>query len=187
MGKEESQSDMSNNQVERGREFKLLYDDYVQDYKSYLQFRGFGYHHDDWFFVKRGFIACWYAPGFHRFWHTWNPGIGYFTYRLYLWLNGIGLGGERKRSLAILLTFLINGIIHNLVAMIILWRCSFPLPFTFFALGVFTVISSAIDNKLSYIKWPRILHFVVNTNIIIIAFDFGFRMDDLFQRILFHA
>lgn len=177
---------MSSNYLELRRRCHLLYDDFVQDYKSYLQLRGFGTHHDDWFFVKRGFIECWFAPGFHRFWQTWNPGIGYFTYRLYLWLIGIGLARKRKKNLAILLTFLINGLIHNLVAVIILQRCSFPLPFTFFALGVLTVLSYALERKLFFIHWPMIFHFVVNVGLIIISFEFGFRMDDILQRMLFH-
>lgn len=70
---------MSNYHLTLRQRYKLLYDDYVEDYKSYLQLRGFGDHHDDWYFVKRGFLECWFAPGFHRFWQTWNPGIGYFT------------------------------------------------------------------------------------------------------------
>lgn len=177
---------MSSNYLELRRRCHLVYDEYVQDYKSYLHLRDFGIHHDDWFFVKRGFIECWFSPGFHRFWQTWNPGIGYFTHRLYLWLIGIGYIGKRKRNLAIILTFLINGLIHNLVAMIILRRCSFPLPFTFFAMGLFTVIASALGEKLHFVRWPRIFHFVVNAGLIIFAFDFGFQMDDLLHRILSH-
>ncbi len=176
---------MSNYHLTLRQRYKLLYDDYVEDYKSYLQLRGFGDHHDDWYFVKRGFLECWFAPGFHRFWQTWNPGIGYFTYRLYLWLIGKGFGGKHKRNLAILLTFLINGIIHNLVAIAILPQWSLPLPFTFLALGVFTVISSALEEKLHFMRWPMIFHFAVNAFLIIIAFEFGFRMDDLLQTIFF--
>ena len=171
--------------LELRRRCHLVYDEYVQDYKSYLHLRGFGIHHDDWFFVKRGFIECWFAPGFHRFWQTWNPGIGYFTHRLYRWLIGKGLDGKNRKYLAVLLTFLINGIIHNLVAMIILRRGNFPLPFTFLALGVFTVISSALEKQISFISWPRVVHFAVNTSLIIIAFDFGFRIEDLLQGLVF--
>jgi hypothetical protein len=177
---------MRNSYLEVRQRYKLLYEDYVEGYKSYLHLRGFGTHHDDWFFIKRGFLECWYAPGFHRFWQTWNPGIGYFTYRLYLRLIGKGLGGQRKRNPAVLLTFLINGLIHNLVAMIILRRCSFPLPFTFFALGVFTVISYALDKRLHFKRWPKIVHLALNISLIMFAFDFGFRMDDLLFTIIFH-
>jgi len=177
---------MRNGHLELRQRYKLLYEDYVRDYKSYLHLRGFGSHHNDWFFVKRGFIACWFAPGFHRFWQTWNPGIGYFTYRLYLWLIGKGLSGKHKRNLAIILTFLINGLIHNLVVMIILRRGSIPLPFTFFAMGFFTVISYALDKILHFKRWPKIVHLALNASLIMIAFDFGFQMDDLFFTIIFH-
>lgn len=177
---------MSNSQPGLNHRYKLKYDEYVKDYKLYLQLRGFGDHHDDWFFVKRGFFECWFAPGLHRFWQTWNPGIGYFTYRLFLWLKGTSLGGKGKQNLAIILTFLISGLIHNLVAMLFLRRCSIPLPFTFFALGVFTVIFSTLERRFQFKSWPKITHLVINVSLIILSFDFGFRMDDLLHTTLIH-
>ena len=164
----------------------MKYETFVEDYKGYLKLRGFGNHHDDWFFVKRGFLECWLAPGFHRFWQTWNPGIGYFTYQLYVRMTGSGLGKKRKQNIAILLTFLVNGVIHNFVVMVLMWRTSIPLPFTFFAFGLFTIMSKQLDSSLYFERWPKIIHLGINAGLIILSFDFGFKMDDLVHSIFTH-
>jgi hypothetical protein len=174
---------MGRNHLEIKQLFRMKYEAYVEDYKRYLKLRGFGNHHDDWFFVKRGFLECWLTPGFHRFWQTWNPGISYFTYRLYVRMIGVGLGSRRRQNAAILLTFLINGLIHNFVVMVFTWRTSIPLPFTFFALGLFTIFSKQLDSLLCFERWPKIIHLGINAGLIILAFDFGFKMDDLVHSI----
>jgi hypothetical protein len=168
------------------QQFQNKYEEYVLDYKRYLKFRGFGDHVNDWVFVKRGFLECWLAPGFHRFWQTWNPGIGYFTYRLYNRIVGKRLVQRRKQNIAIVLTFLINGVIHNLLVMLIQWKSSFPLPFTFFVFGVFTVIFRELSPKMRVENWPKIIHLGINVGLVIVSFDFGFWMDDLLHKILIH-
>ena len=153
---------------------RTRYHVYLENYRQYLKLRGYGEHIHDWFFVKRGFITCWIEPGFHRFWQMWNPGIGHLTFQLYLIL-----GGKQRRKLATLVTFILNGLIHNLIASTFLGRWCFPLPFTFFALGVFTIISRWIDRQMNMEAWPKISHLVINIGLIIVSFDFGFYMSDL--------
>jgi len=155
------------------------YHSYVSDYKRYLKRRGFGDHIHDSFFVNRGFLECWLQPGFHHFWQVWNPGIGYFAYKLYL-----AFGGKNRRSIATVASFLVNGLVHNLVISLLLWRWDFPLPFTFTLFGFLTVISRWLEAPMRMSKWPRVCHLALNIGLVILGFDFGFFMDDLLHAIL---
>ena len=154
------------------------YHGYVSDYKQYLKLRGFGDHIHDRFFVKRGFLACWLQPGFHHFWKVWNPGIGYFTYKLYL-----SFGGKDRQTRATIAAFLVNGLAHNLVISLFLWRWDFPLPFTFTLFGFLTVVSRWLEGATKMNRWPRVCHLVLNIVLVLLAFDFGFFMNDLLQSI----
>lgn len=150
-----------------------VYQRYVDDYRDYLQLRGFGTHINDWIFVKRGFIECWWEPGFHRFWQLWNPGIGYFTYKFYL-----SMGGNKRHNLGTIIVFVINGLIHNLVIMPILNHWDFPLPFTFFCFGFCTVGFRLLDRHINLEKLPDICHLCINVGLVILSFKFGFYIDD---------
>ena len=155
------------------------YTRYINDYTQYLRLRGFGDHINDWFFVKRGFFECWLQPGFHRFWRLWNPGIGYFAHKIYC-----TFGGKYKPNTATLAVFLVSGLIHNLVASVILWRWEFPLPFTFALLGFLTIFFKWLDKYIEMTKWPPIFHLALNVCLVVLSFDFGFRMRDLTQSFL---
>jgi hypothetical protein len=155
---------------------KSRYNWYVDDYKKYLKLRGYGNHLHDWLFVKRGFLECWLAPGFHRFWQVWNPGIGYFTYRFYL-----RLGGKERQNLATILVFFLNGLIHNLVVSLFFWRWSFPLPFTFLSFGIFAVIFRELARYVQFERIPKFIHLVINVGLVILSFDFGFFMAENVQ------
>ena len=163
----------------RFEKLKASYDQYVRNYKQYLKLRGFGEHVNDWPFVKRGFLECWLQPGFHCFWQTWNPGIGYFAYTIYL-----SCGGKKRRNRATITAFLVNGLVHNLVASLILWRWDFPLPFTFTLFGFMTIASRWLDGHINMNKWPKLIHLAMNVSLVILSFDFGFRMNDLMQSTL---
>lgn len=156
------------------RELKTSYDQYVCNYKQFLELRGFGKHVNDWPFVKRGFLECWLQPGFHRFWQIWNPGIGYFAYKIYL-----SCGGKKRQNTATIAAFLINGMVHNLVVSLIMWRWDFPLPFTFTLFGILTIVSRRLDGHINMIRWPKIFRLVINVSLVILSFDFGFRINAL--------
>lgn len=155
------------------------YQQYVRDYKQYLGLRGFGDHVNDRVFVKRGFLECWLQPGFHHFWQVWNPGIGYFTYKMYL-----SFGGKDRQSMATIAAFLVNGLIHNFLISLLLWRWDFPLPFTFTLFGFLTVISRWLERPMKMNKWPKIFHLALNIGLVILGFDFGFFMDEYLHTIL---
>lgn len=152
------------------------YQHYVGDYKQYLRLRGYGDHLNDRAFFKRSFLECWLETGFHRFWQVWNPGIGYFVYKLY-----IVFGGNKRKAPATIAAFLINGLIHNLVVILFMRRWDFPLPFTFLSFGVFTVVFRWLDRFVEMDKLPRVLHLAINVGLVVISFDFGFAMNDLIK------
>lgn len=154
---------------------------YVDDYKAYLGMRGFGTHINDRSFAMRGFVTCWWEPGFHRFWQSWNPGIGYLTYKFYLLL-----GGKKHQNLATIATFLVNGLLHNLVVIPFVKRCDFPLPFTFLCFALFTVGFRWLDNYIDLEKLPDICHLCLNVGLVILSFEFGFYVDDHIVASLFY-
>lgn len=163
----------------RKNQLTYFYNRYVWDYKQYLILRGFENHVNDRIFIKRAFLDCWVQPGFHCFWKTWNPGIGYFIYKLYLFF-----GGNTRRNVGTLSAFLINGLIHNLFISLLLFRWDFPLPFTFGLFGCLTILSRYLDVPLKMSRWPKIVHLGFNVGLIILGFDFGFFMNKLLHSLL---
>lgn len=154
---------------------------WVSDYKQYLLMRGYQGHVNDWFFVKRGFIECWSAPGFHRFWQVWNPGIGYFTYKIYLPFRR-----NNRQNLGTIMTFLINGLIHNIVIIPFMRRWDFPLPFTFLCFGLFTVGFRWLNQFINLKKLPGICHLLINIGLILTSFKIGFELNCLLFHELLH-
>lgn len=150
------------------------YQRYVGGYRHYLRRRGFGNHLHDRPFFFRGFLACWAEPGFHRFWQMWNPGIGYLTFRLYL-----ALGGRKHREGATVATFVVNGLVHTIVACPFFHRWSWTLIVAFLLFGLLTILSRKLEPVLQQERWPAIVNLVVNAGSIILSFDVGFRVNAL--------
>jgi D-alanyl-lipoteichoic acid acyltransferase DltB (MBOAT superfamily) len=134
--------------------------------------RGYGDHLNDGPFFKRSFLTCWTEPGFHRFWRTWNPGIGYFVFRLYL-----ALGGKRNRVLATLVAFEVCGIAHVLIVYPFLRRWSLVLPVAFLCFGILALVSRGLEHVLRQERWPAVANVIVNVSLVVASFDVGFRVD----------
>jgi len=146
----------------------------VDGYQHYLQRRGFGHHLHDQSFFLRGFLACWAEPGFHRFWQSWNPGIGYLTFRLYL-----ALGGRKHREGATVATFVLNGLVHTVVACPFFHCWSWTLIVAFLLFGVLTILNRRIEPVLRQERWPAVVNVAANVGLIILSFDVGFRVNAL--------
>lgn len=154
-----------------GSLFRASYDRWVADYRRFARMRGFETF-NDWPYHRRGFIECWWAPGFHRFWQLWNPGIAYFVYRLF-----IRLGGRRRWVVPTLLSFVLNGLIHTVVFWPFAGRWSYTLVVAFTGFGVLTVASRLLEPVLRQERWARIVNLLINVFFVAGCFDLGFRVD----------
>jgi len=143
------------------------------DYRRFARIRGFETF-NDWPYHRRGFLECWAEPGFHRFWRVWNPGIGYFVFRLY-----VGLGGARHRVTATLSSFFACGLVHTLVVAPLLGRWSNTLLVTFTCFGILTLLSRSLADLLRQERWPAVVNILVNVGLVLGSFDLGFRVNDL--------
>jgi hypothetical protein len=161
--------------------FKKLYKFYQDNlkvfelrYRKFAKMRGFTTF-NDWPYHRRGFLECWAQPGFHKFWQVWNPGIAFFVYRLFLCL-----GGTKKWSIPTFLSFVLCGFIHSVVVFPFLgW--SFSLIGAFSSFALLTIISRKLSPFLQQDKWPTLINILINVGLIIIGFDFGFRIDRLLR------
>jgi hypothetical protein len=151
------------------------YSKYVANYRAYARMRGFKTEINDWPYVRRSFIDCWAAPGFHRFWQIWNPGIAYFVYRLF-----IRLGGRRRWIVPTISSFLFCGLAHTLVVAPFLGRWSFSVITAFFCFGILTVVSRVSERVLRQDRWPGLVNVAVNVGLVCGSFDVGFRIDKIF-------
>ena len=152
--------------------FAERFDRYEKRYRSYARMRGFGPQINDWPYHRRGFIECWAAPGFHRFWQIWNPGISYFVFRLF-----ILLGGSRRWVGPTILSFIICGVVHTLLVAPFFGRWSFSVITAFTCFGLLTVISRYTAAYLRQDNWPVAANVVVNVTLVAGSFDLGFRLD----------
>lgn len=151
---------------------KDRYKSWIRDYEAFVRMRGFTTEINDWPFVRRSFIECWAAPGFHRFWQVWNPGIAYFVYRLF-----ICLGGRKRWIVPTLLSFALCGVAHTVIVAPFLGRWGFSVIVAFCCFGVLTVISRFGASFLKQECWPAIVNVAVNVTLVCGSFDVGFRVD----------
>lgn len=131
--------------------------DFNHSYNQYLLLRGYDPGASKLLILKRALVDSWSEPGFHRFWRVWNPGIGHLLYHLYLLL-----GGRRRRLLATLLVFVLCGIGHDLLVMLIFRRpfLAFTAAFTLF--GLLAATSRRLEPLLRQESWPKPLNAGIN-------------------------
>ncbi|NIM00376.1 MAG: hypothetical protein GTN89_05590 [Acidobacteria bacterium] len=149
---------------------RRAYENWVADYRSYAQKRGFRTF-NDWPYHRRGFIEAWAQPGFHHFWQVWNPGIGYFTYRCYL-----VMGGRRHRFLTTMAAFVACGLVHSLIVFPFLgWSYSIVVAFTCF--GLLANASRGLAPLLRQERWPAAANVLINVLFVLASFDLGFSVN----------
>lgn len=150
---------------------RARYHGWERSYRAYARFRGFR-SFNDWPYHRRGFLECWAEPGFHRFWQAWNPGISYFTYRLF-----IRLGGRRRWHWPTIASFISCGLAHNLIVLPFYMRWSHTLVVAFAAFGILTVLSRHLAPVLRQERWPAFCNVAVNAGLVAASFEAGFRAD----------
>ena len=135
----------------------MFQDRFNKSYNQYLILRGYDPSSNKLVILKRALIDSWEESGFHRFWRVWNPGIGHLLYRLYLLL-----GGNRARSLTTMLVFILCGILHDAVVMLMFQRPFVAFTTTFFFCGMLTIGSRSLEPILHQERWPRLLNALIN-------------------------
>lgn len=142
----------------------MLQDRFNKSYNQYLILRGYDPSSNKLVILKRALIDSWGEPGFHRFWRVWNPGIGHLLYRLYLLLSG-----NRARSLTTMLVFILCGILHDAVVMLMFQRAFIAFTATFFFCGVLTIGSRSFEPILHQERWPRLLNALINMSCLAVS------------------
>ena len=89
------------------------------------------------------------ATSFARFWQYWNPiwgyGLGKYVY--------VPLKRVLPAALAVIMTFVVSGLIHDLVTMALRRSVTFFFTPWFFVLGIGVVVGRAVGMDLSNLPW----------------------------------
>jgi hypothetical protein len=133
-------------------------------YNQYLIFRKYDPSSSKLIILKRALIDSWGEPGFHRFWQVWNPGIGHLLYRFYRLL-----GGNRNRLIATMLVFMLCGILHDMMVMLIFRRPFVAFTTAFILFGILALINRAIEPILDQEKWPKWLNTISNVSCLAVS------------------
>ncbi|MGD8245554.1 MAG: hypothetical protein PVG25_05865 [Anaerolineae bacterium] len=128
-----------------------------ESYNQYLILRGYDASSSKWVILKRALVDSWGEPGFHRFWRVWNPGVGHLLFRLYLLF-----GGNRIRSVSILLVFALCGIMHDALVMLMFRRPFAAFTAAFVLCGMLAVLNRSLEPVLHQERWPRWLNALIN-------------------------
>lgn len=97
------------------------------------------------------------ADSFHRFWHYWNPIWGYYLSRYVM----RPLHKVLPLWIAVILTFLVSGALHDIAVSLVKWRPIFFLTPWFTLMGAMVVLSKA--GNLTFGNAPWIARALINT------------------------
>ena len=142
---------------------------------KYLEKRGYNPEAGSTRFLWRLFFESWAQPGFHRFWQVWNPGYGYFLFKLYL-----ALGGRRRPVAAGLVVFLSCGLLlHDFPLTLITGRGFIlnTIAFTFWA--ILAMVFKWSERLLRLETWPWWIHVLLNMGLIVAGLMLGGRMQGM--------
>ena len=104
------------------------------------------------------------AASFDKFWQYWNPVWGYYLGRYVFYPLSLRL----PQALALLLTFTVSGMLHDLAVILLKWQfvCFFTPWFTL--MGIVVVVSK--KSKLVYPGEHWLCHCFANAGLIIGSF-----------------
>ena len=138
-------------------ETRMSQSKFDKSYNRYLILRGYDPSSSKLQILKRALFDSWGEPGFHRFWRVWNPGIGHLLYRLYLLV-----GGNRARLLATMLVFLLCGILHDAVVMLMFRRPFVAFTAAFVSFWFLAWVNRSLEPVLRQERWPRLANALLN-------------------------
>jgi hypothetical protein len=149
----------------------MAYRRFDESYDRYLLLRGYEPHWSKSQILKRALVDSWGEPGFHRFWRVWNPGIGHLLYHLYL-----AFGGNRKRTVATMLVFVLCGLMHDVLVMLIFRRPFAAFTIAFASSGILAVLNRSLEHRLRQDRWPRPLNALANLACLTISVSFAVQL-----------
>jgi hypothetical protein len=143
-------------------------------YNRYLVLRGYDPSSNKLKILKRALVDCWGEPGFHAFWRVWNPGVGHLLFRLYL-----SLGGNRARLTATLLVYILCGMLHDVLVLLIFRRPFVAFTAAFLFSGVLAIGNRALERFLQQDRWPRWLNALTSVACLAVAIHAGVQVQML--------
>ena len=115
--------------------------------------------------MRNMFSRAFGAKSFPDFWRYWNPIWSYYLSRNVM----KPLNTFLPQSLAIALTFIVSGLIHDVAVSIIKWKTIFLFTPWFGVMGLIVVISHQADISYGKLSW----HVRVFINLVIIICSLG--------------
>lgn len=107
------------------------------------------------------------AESFQQFWQYWNPIWGYYLAKWFFW----PLSRFLPRTLAVVLTFIISGVLHDLAIILLTKQFSFFITLWFSIMGILLVILSAL--KVTYEKFSWASRALINLMFIVVSYVFA--------------
>lgn len=100
--------------------------------------------------LKKSFTAS----SFRNFWNYWNP---IYSYVLTFYVFG-PLRRRMPKFSALLITFMVNGLFHDLIVLLITGKTRFAITQLFFLYGMIVILESSINFKVDQNKMKRTLY-----------------------------
>lgn len=115
------------------------------------------------------------AKNFSSFWNFWNPIFGYYLgKRIFKPLKN-----RLHLSVAVVLTFVFCGVIHDLVTIVVRGNLSLFFSIWFFFMGISVVFTKYINYDLSQKAW--LIRAITNASIIIVCVLITIWLNSIFE------
>jgi len=114
------------------------------------------------------------ARSFQVFWRHWNPIWGYYLSRNIM----RPLASFLPVSLAILVTFLVSGALHDIAVSIIKWKIVLFFTPWFGLVGLVVIVSKAVG--ISYGQFSWIARAIINASLVFVSLGITYFLESLY-------
>ena len=114
------------------------------------------------------------ASSFWVFWQYWNPIWGYYLSRNIM----RPLASFLPVSLAILVTFLVSGALHDIAVSIIKWKIVLFFTPWFGLMGLVVIVSKAVG--ISYGQFSWIARAIINASLVFVSLGVTYFLESLY-------
>ena len=124
--------------------------------------------------MKNMLLRSFGAPSFPVFWHYWNPIWGYYLSRNVM----RPIANFFPISLAIFITFLVSGALHDIAVSIIKWKTIFFFTPWFGVMGLMVIGSKGAGISYGHVSWP--VRALINASFILISLGITYFLETLY-------